>query len=85
MRLMEIMGIYVKHGLLHEDIMFDYWIPTITTAWDVVQTLGVIETNRRRVDPQLWVNFEWLIRRYKAWQAAHPASEPIMPTAHVKP
>jgi hypothetical protein len=69
MRLMEMMGIYVKHGLLDPEIVFDYWIPSLTTAWDLLESLGVIEANRTRVHPSMWENFEYLLRRYKRWEA----------------
>lgn len=86
MRLMEMTGIYIKHGLLEADIVFDYWVPNISIAWRLLQSLGVIEANRRFVHPAMWVNFEDLITRYEQWEAAQglPAAPRHRPPAQAE-
>jgi hypothetical protein len=76
MSLMEMIGIYVKHGLLEAEIVFDYWIPTNSAAWKVAQSVGVIAAHRA-VDPAMWENFEYLVDHYERWKSRHrPPAEP---------
>lgn len=65
MRLMEMVGVYVKHGLLDENIIFDFWVPLISKARDELTSLGVIEA-QRTIEPAMFVNFEHLVTRYHA-------------------
>jgi hypothetical protein len=76
MRLMEVLGIYVKHGILDQDVLFEFWIPGITDAWDTLVSLGVVTAHRERVDRALWINFEHLVARYKAYDAANALNLP---------
>ena len=46
LRLMEMIGIYIKHGLIDEEIVFDYWSPAIVLSWPVLVDLGVIAAHR---------------------------------------
>jgi len=76
LRLMEMIGTYVKHGLLDADIVFDYWIPAVTTTWERLDALGIITTHRSAVGPEMWENFEDLYWRGQRWRArppTHPA------------
>jgi hypothetical protein len=68
MSLLEMIGIYVKHGLLDPKIVFDYWIPSNNSAWSITESLGVIAANRR-VDPAMWENFEYLVNLYERSKA----------------
>jgi hypothetical protein len=63
MSLLEMLGIYVKHGLLDPEIVFDFWIPGNSDAWNIAESIGVVAANRR-IDPAMWVNFEYLVDRY---------------------
>ena len=65
--LMEMNGIYVKHGLLDAEIVFDYWIPAISRIWELLESHGVIATHRRVFGPEMWENYEYLYRRYEQW------------------
>jgi len=70
LRLMEMIGTYVKHGLLDADIIFDYWIPAIITVWERLDSLGVIAAHRAATYPLMWENFEHLYARGKLWLTA---------------
>jgi len=63
--LMEMNGIYVKHGLLDADIVFDYWIPAVSRIWELLESHGVIAAHRRAFGPEMWENYEYLYRRYE--------------------
>lgn len=70
LRLMEMIGIYVKYDLLDADIVFDYWIPAVVDSWERLESLGVIEMQRTKWGPALWENFEDLYRRGKKWSSS---------------
>lgn len=77
LRLMEMVGTYVKHGLLDDEIIFDYWYPAIVNAWERLEDLGVIALHRASAGPTMWENYEYLYRRAHRWVAAHdPTNEP---------
>jgi hypothetical protein len=65
--LMEMNGIYVKHGLLDADIVFDYWVPALSRIWELLESHGVIALHRRAFGPEMWENYEYLYRRYEDW------------------
>jgi Domain of unknown function (DUF4760) len=67
LRLMEMVGTYVKHGLLDEEIIYDYWIPAIVNTWEPLQRLGVIRAHRESGGTKMWENFEALYERAQAW------------------
>jgi hypothetical protein len=67
LRLMEMVGTYVKHGLLDEEIIYDYWIPAIVNTWEPLQRLGVIQAHRESGGTKMWENFEALYERAEAW------------------
>lgn len=69
-KLMEMIGIYVKHGLLDPEIVFDYWIPGNRQAWTIFQSLGIVAAHRS-ISPLMWENFEYLVDRYDRWFADH--------------
>ena len=76
LRLLEMVGTYVKHGLIDDDIVFDYWYPAIVNTWERLEDLGVIAIHRGAGGPTLWENFEELYRRARRWVAIHdPTSE----------
>jgi hypothetical protein len=67
LRLMEMVGTYVKHGLLDEEIIFDYWIPAIVNTWEPLQRLGVIQAHRESGGTKMWENYEALYERAQSW------------------
>jgi hypothetical protein len=75
MSLLEMIGIYVKHGLLDPKIVFDYWIPSNNDAWSIAESLGIVAAHRR-IDPAMWENFEYLVDLYERSTAGRrPAPE----------
>jgi hypothetical protein len=71
LRLMEMIGTYVKHDLVDADIVFDYWIPAVIHSWERLDALGVIVLQRATWGPTLWENFEELYRRAKDSASVH--------------
>ena len=74
LRLMEMVGTYVKHGLLDAEIIFDYWIPAVVSVWERLDALGVIAAHRKATSPIMWENFEHLYARGKVWLTAKTGS-----------
>jgi len=73
LRLMEMIGVYVKHGLLDEGILFDFWSPPIVVVWPMLVKLGVIPAHRAAVGPLIWENAEYLYDRAAAYEAGRGA------------
>ena len=69
LRLMEMVGMYIKHGMLDRSIVFDYWFPAIIDMWERLEKGGVISAHRAATGPTQWENFEKLYRGAKQWQA----------------
>lgn len=67
LRLMEMVGNYVKHGLLDENIMFDAWITAVIQIWERLESCGVIALHREAIGPGMWENFEALYHRGQLW------------------
>ncbi|HEY4440130.1 MAG TPA: hypothetical protein VGN14_06715 [Candidatus Elarobacter sp.] len=67
LRLMEMVGTYVKHGLLDEEIVFDYWVPPILSTWRSLEASGIIGIHRASLSDALWENFEHLYHRAAAY------------------
>jgi hypothetical protein len=77
LRYFEMVGTYVKHGLLDEEIIFDYWYPAVIDTWERLEDLGVIAIHRAAAGPLMWENFEDLYRRARRWVAVRdPSTEP---------
>ena len=70
LRLMEMLGTYVKHGLLDAEIVFDYWIPAVVNTWQELESTGVIALQREAAGEAMWENFEDLNRRAREWLGA---------------
>jgi hypothetical protein len=75
LRLMEMIGVYIKHGLLDEEIVFDFWIPAVTMMWQQLEELGVIAAHRETAGAEMWENFEDLYRRSARWESKNGKSE----------
>jgi hypothetical protein len=67
LRLMEMVGNYVKHGLLDEDIMFDAWVTAVVQIWERLEALGIIAMHREAVGAGIWENYEALYHRGQRW------------------
>jgi len=76
LRLMEMIGVYIKHGLLDEEIVFDFWIPAVQMMWQQLDELGVIAAHRQTAGSDMWENFEDLNRRSVRWAAKHGTDAP---------
>jgi hypothetical protein len=74
LRLMEMIGTYVKYDLLDEAIVFDYWIPAVIDSWERLESLGVIAMQRKTWGPTLWENYEELYQRAKKWSGSQRGS-----------
>lgn len=64
-------GSLVKHDLIPEEPFMDVYSARLQAAWDLVEEIVAIR--RRRGDPSLWENFEYLVVRAKAWEKAYPS------------
>ncbi|HEY0615706.1 MAG TPA: hypothetical protein VGC96_13725 [Candidatus Elarobacter sp.] len=76
LRVLEMIGGYVKHGLLDADIVFDYWSPAILGGWEQLESLGIIAIHREALGPAMWENFEDLYRRARRWRGASRITPP---------
>ena len=72
LRLMEMIGTYVKHGLLDEEIVFDYWAPMVRLNWEALDQAGIVAAHREATVPEMWENFEDLYVRAKRWVSEPP-------------
>jgi len=82
LRLMEMIGIYIKHGLIDEKIVFDYWSPAIVLSWPVLIDLGVVAAHREAGGPAIWENFEYMYDRAVAWESARGTPSPTTAPAY---
>jgi hypothetical protein len=71
LRLMEMIGTYVKHGLIDEEIIFDIWVSAVVDTWSALDRLGVIAAHREANGSLMWENFEFLAARARRYLAAH--------------
>jgi len=64
MRWMETIGTLYRHGLINEDLLFD-WLGT-TGTWDRLKPIAL--AIREHVGPAMWENFEYMAERQRHWQ-----------------
>src|SRR5579864_8929032 len=69
MRFFEVVGAYVKHGLLDGAIIFDVMLPRITGNWEALSEIVAIQ--RKAITQALWENFEFLYDEGRRWAARH--------------
>jgi hypothetical protein len=67
----EWVGSLIKHNLIPEEPFMDVYSARLLSAWDMLEEIVAIR--RRRGDPSLWENFEYLAVRAKAWERVHPS------------
>jgi hypothetical protein len=66
----EWVGSLVKHDLIPEEPFMDVYSARLLYAWNIVEEIVAIR--RRRGDPSLWENFEYLVVRAREWERQHP-------------
>lgn len=66
----EWVGSLIKHGLIPEEPFMDVYSARILSAWEVLEPVFAIA--RRRGDPSLWENFEYLVVRSREWEKNYP-------------
>ncbi len=66
----EWVGSLIKHKLIPEEAFMDVYSSRILTAWETLQP--VVAIVRRRGDPSIWENFEYLVVRSKLWEKNNP-------------
>ena len=66
----EWVGSLVKHGLIPEEPFMDVYSARILRAWTTLEPLFAIV--RRRGDPSVWENFEFLVVRSREWEKRFP-------------
>jgi hypothetical protein len=66
----EWVGSLIKHNLIPEEPFMDVYSARLLQTWDMLEE--VVAIRRRRGDPSLWENFEYLAARAKAWERVHP-------------
>jgi len=76
LRPMEMIGAYVKHGLLDPDIVFDYWGLAVVYGWERLESLGIITMHREALGTAMWENFEDLYHRANRWAAVAASRGP---------
>ncbi|MGB9652040.1 MAG: hypothetical protein WCB01_09555 [Candidatus Cybelea sp.] len=65
MRTLERIGTYVKHGLIDGPIIYDFAMPPIEKAWELLT--DVVRIHRTAHGEAFWENFEMLYREGKRW------------------
>ena len=74
LRLFEILGIYVRQGIVSKKIVCDMWSPVIVGDWDMLEPLIVVM--RRRSGITLFENFELIAYYSKHWLANEVSTYP---------
>ena len=70
----ETMGLFVKAGIIDEQIACDVWGWVILRNWNAL--LPVTTYVRRATTPALWENFEYLAFLSEKFQREHPVAYP---------
>jgi len=74
LRLFEILGVYVRQGIVSERIVCDMWSPVIISHWDELEPLIVVM--RRTRGNSLFENFEMITYFSKRWLAKKTSTYP---------
>ena len=64
------MGIYAKHGLADQNVIFDFWSAIITGSWE--RLTPAIAIMRRTSGPLLCENFQYLAAIAQRFLDSHP-------------
>lgn len=71
--LFESMGLFVKNGLMDQNIACELWSGIILETWTSMEPL--IAESRRRVGDGVWINFEYLAVLSKRYNERFPNGE----------
>lgn len=71
--LFESMGLFVKNGLMDRNIACELWSSMILQTWEAMEPL--IAESRHRLDPAVWINFEYLAVLSKRYNERFPGGE----------
>ena len=69
----ESMGAFVRFNIIDRTIACDLWCGVVVTSWEA---LLPVTRARRRLDPGVWENFEYLAVISKQFMERHPSSYP---------
>ena len=76
----ESMGAFVRFNIIDRTIACDLWCSVVLRSWE---DLVPVTRIRRRLDPGIWENFEYLAMLSKEWveltPTTYPKSMPRMP------
>jgi hypothetical protein len=64
------MGIYAKHGLADQNVIFDFWAAIITGSWQ--RLAPAIAIMRRTAGPMVFENFQYLAAIAQRFMDTHP-------------
>lgn len=71
----ELVGTYIKHGLVNGDAVFDLASPRILRAWERLAP-PVLALREMRGNPLAWENAEYLARESSKWLERHSPKAP---------
>jgi hypothetical protein len=74
LRLFEILGVYVRQGIVTERIVCDMWSPVILSSWEEFEPL--VAVMRRTRGNSLFENFELIAFYSKRWIANETSTYP---------
>ncbi len=67
------MGAFVRFNIIDRTIACDLWCGVVLSCWDALVPVVRI---RRRLDPGIWENFEYLVVICKQFVERFPTSYP---------
>lgn len=65
----ESLGVFVKKGIIDKDIAADLWSGVVLECWKAIAPAAYV---RRRSDPTVWENFEYLATTMRNWEVRYP-------------
>lgn len=65
----ESIGVFVKKGIIDKDIASDLWSGVVLDCWKAIAPAVFV---RRRSDPTVWENFEYLAATMRDWELRYP-------------
>ncbi|MFN2449258.1 MAG: hypothetical protein ABR508_05620 [Candidatus Baltobacteraceae bacterium] len=69
----ESMGAFVRHGIIDRRIACDLWCGVVVNSWNALLPVTAV---RRKIDPGIWENFEYLAVLSMDFMEQHPTSYP---------